>query len=128
MSTLALPVAHTGAQVGPAARDVSLFALYRLRAAYLIMAGGLGVFIWPSVIHHGWLVVRSQFLPRWLGYWLLLDGLAWVFLSVTWFLAPDYTDSLFRYFQPLFMAELAAMLWLLIMGAKEQPLVTTATA
>jgi hypothetical protein len=75
----------------------------------------------------GWLVVRSRFLPRWLGYWVLLDGIAWVVVGMTWFLAPDYTDALFRYFQPLFFAELAAMLWLLIMGAKEQPLVAAAT-
>lgn len=67
----------------------------------------------------GSLVVNSRFLPRWLGYWLLLDGIAWVVLSVTWFLAPDSTDALFRYFQPAFLAELAAMLWLLIAGAKE---------
>lgn len=75
----------------------------------------------------GWLVVRSRFLPRWLGYWLLLDGIAWIVLGMTWFLAPDYAGALFRYFQPLFLAELAAMLWLLIMGAKEQPLVAAAT-
>ncbi len=48
-------------------------------------------------------------------------------VGMTWFLAPDYTDALFRYFQPLFFAELAAMLWLLIMGAKEQPLAAAAT-
>lgn len=75
----------------------------------------------------GWLVVRSRFLPRWLGYWLLLDGVAWVALSVSWFLAPNHTDALFKYLQPLFMAELAAMLWLLIVGAKEQPLAAAAT-
>ena len=75
----------------------------------------------------GWLVVRSRFLPRWLGYWLLLDGIAWAVMSITWFLAPDYSDALFRYFQPAFFAELAAMLWLLIMGAKELPLPTPAT-
>jgi hypothetical protein len=68
----------------------------------------------------GWLVVRSRFLPRWLGYWLLLDGIAWVVVGITWFLAPDYSGALFRYFQPVFLAELAAVLWLLIMGAKEQ--------
>jgi hypothetical protein len=44
-----------------------------------------------------------------------------------WFLAPDHSDSLFVYFQPVFMAELAAMLWLLIVGAKEQPLARAAT-
>ena len=75
----------------------------------------------------GWLVVRSRFLPRWLGYWLLIDGIAWVVVGVTWFLAPDSTDALFRYFQPVFLDELAAMLWLLIVGAKEQPGVAVAT-
>jgi hypothetical protein len=68
----------------------------------------------------GSLVVRSRFLPRWLGYWLLVDGVAWVILGITWFLAPDSTDTLFRYFQPVFFAEIVAMLWLLIVGAKEQ--------
>ncbi len=75
----------------------------------------------------GWLVVRSRFLPHWLGYWLLLDGIAWVVVGVAWIFAPDSTDVLFRYLQPDFLAELAAMLWLLIVGAKEQPAVTTAT-
>jgi hypothetical protein len=75
----------------------------------------------------GWLVVRSRFLPRWLGYWLLLDGIAWIVVGITWFLAPDYADALFRYFQPVFLAELVAMIWLLIMGAKELPLVAAAT-
>jgi len=40
---------------------------------------------------------------------------------MTWFLALDYSDALFRYFQPVFMAEFATMLCLLIMGAKEHP-------
>jgi hypothetical protein len=31
---------------------VSLFRLYTLRVAYLIMSAGLGAFIWPNVIHH----------------------------------------------------------------------------
>jgi hypothetical protein len=48
-------------------------------------------------------------------------------VSVAWFLAPDYTDALFRYLQPLFLAELAAMLWLLIMGAKERQVIAGAT-
>ena len=70
----------------------------------------------------GWLVIRSRLLPRWLGYWLLLDGAAWVIVGVTWFLAPDYTGALFRYFQPVFLAELVTMLWLLILGAREEAL------
>ncbi len=56
----------------------------------------------------------------------LLDGVAWVVVGITWFLAPDYSDALFRYLQPVFLAELAAMLWLLIVGAKEPPHVAAA--
>jgi hypothetical protein len=41
-------------------------------------------------------------------------------MGITWFLAPDAADILFRYLQPVFLAELVAMLWLLIVGAKEK--------
>ena len=52
MSTGAVPMAQTDVPSRPAAGEVSLFRLYTLRVAYLIMAGGLGLFIWPSVIRH----------------------------------------------------------------------------
>jgi hypothetical protein len=42
----------TANQLGPAGTELSLFRLYTLRVAYLIMAVGLGVFVWPSVIRH----------------------------------------------------------------------------
>lgn len=32
--------------------EISLLRLYTLRLAYFILAGGLGAFYWPSVIHH----------------------------------------------------------------------------
>lgn len=32
--------------------EVSLFRLYTLRVLYLVMTVGLGVYIWPVVIHH----------------------------------------------------------------------------
>lgn len=108
--------AHTREAVG--------MLLVRMRG----QAYGINEMFWGLwLLPFGWLVVRSTFLPRWLGYWLLLDGTAWVVLSVTWFLAPTNADALFRYFQPVFMAEIAAMLWLLIVGAKEQRLVAAAT-
>jgi hypothetical protein len=49
-------------------------------------------------------------------------------LAVTGFLAPAYNDILFRVFQPAFLAELAIMLWLLIVGAKENALAADAGA
>jgi hypothetical protein len=32
--------------------EVALWRLYTLRLCYLILAGGLGTFVWPIVIHH----------------------------------------------------------------------------
>jgi uncharacterized protein DUF4386 len=108
--------AHTREAVG--------MLLVRMRG----QAYGINEMFWGLwLLPFGWIVVRSRLLPRWLGYWLLLDSVAWVVMSVTWFLAPNVTDALFRYFQPMFMAEVAAMLWLLIVGAKEQPLAAAAT-
>lgn len=52
MSTVAGPMSHTAVCCRPAAGEVSLFRLYTLRVAYFIMAGGLGVFVWPSVLRH----------------------------------------------------------------------------
>ena len=83
-------------------------------------ANGINQMFWGLwLLPFGWLVVRSRFLPRWLGYWLLLDGVAWVMVSATWFFSAESANAMFRYFQPVFFAEIAAMLWLLIMGARE---------
>lgn len=50
MNTVAVSIQQNDAS--RRAEELSLFRLYTLRVAYLIMAGGLGVFIWPSVIRH----------------------------------------------------------------------------
>jgi len=34
------------------APEFSLVRLYALRAAYFIMAAGIGIFMWPTVLHH----------------------------------------------------------------------------
>jgi hypothetical protein len=52
MNASAIPIGQSETSSRPAASEVSLFRLYTLRVAYLIMAAGLGVFIWPSVIRH----------------------------------------------------------------------------
>jgi hypothetical protein len=72
------------------------------------------------------LVYRSRFLPSFLGVWLALGGLAYVVLSLTSLLAPQYQDRVFTFSQPAFFGELAFMLWLLIKGAKVRPLTAVA--
>jgi hypothetical protein len=81
---------------------------------------GLGFF--PLAL----LVYRSRFLPRFLGVWLAVDGLAYVILSLTSVLLPQYQGKVFTYGQPAFFGEVAFMLWLVIKGARPQPLDATA--
>ena len=70
----------------------------------------------------GLLVYRSRFLPRFLGVWLMVACFAWLAFSVTGLLLPGHEDRLFTIIQPFTFGEVATMLWLAIMGAKEQRL------
>ena len=72
-----------------------------------------GLWLFPLAL----LVYRSRFLPRFLGVWLALAGLAWVILSLTGILWPQYQDNVNTYSQPAFIGEIVFMLWLLIRGA-----------
>jgi hypothetical protein len=67
------------------------------------------------------LVYRSRFLPRFLGVWLVINGLAYVILSFTGLLLPQYQDKVFLISQPALFGEVALMLWLLIKGAGATP-------
>ncbi len=77
-----------------------------------------GMWLFPLAI----LVYRSRFLPRFLGVWLVINGFAYVILSFTGVLLPQYQNKVFIFSQPALFAELALMLWLVIKGAKPQPL------
>jgi hypothetical protein len=81
-----------------------------------------GLWLFPL----GLLVYRSRFLPRFLGVWLALAGFAWVILSLTGILLPEYADKVDTYSQPAVIGEIAFMLWLAIRGAKP-PAVDAAT-
>ena len=63
---------------------------------------------------------KSRFLPRFLGIWLAVAGFAWVILSLTSILLPQYQDKVNRYGQSAFIGEIVFMFWLLILGAKPQ--------
>ena len=69
-----------------------------------------GLWLFPLAV----LVYRSRFL----GVWLALAGLAWVILSLTGVLLPQYADKVDTYLQPAILGEVAFMLWLVIKGAK----------
>ena len=71
-----------------------------------------GIWLLPLAL----LVYRSRFVPRFLGVWLAIGGFAYVILSLTGELLPEYQQKVFTYSQPAFLSELAFMLWLVIKG------------
>jgi hypothetical protein len=73
-----------------------------------------GMWLFPL----GILTYRSRFLPRFLGVWLIINGFAYVLLSLTGELLPQYQNTAFLLSQPALFAEIALMLWLLIKGAQ----------
>ncbi len=83
-----------------------------------------GLWLFPF----GVLVFRSGFLPRILGVWLIVNGFAYVALSLTDLLASQYGQMAFRIALPTLFGEIAIMLWLLIKGAKPQPLAAAASS
>jgi len=76
----------------------------------------------------GILVYRSRFLPRFLGIWLVINGVAYVIMSFTGFLLPQYEEKLFAFSQPALFGEIALMLWLVIKGAPSRGQVASGTA
>jgi hypothetical protein len=72
-----------------------------------------GLWLFPF----GLLAIKSRFIPRFLGYWLLLDGVAYLAFSVIGILAPEYRNTAFLIGQPAFVAEIAVALYLVIWGA-----------
>lgn len=51
-SVVQSPIASSDLKAGASNSEVPLWRLYTLRLSYLILAGGIGTFFWPSVIHH----------------------------------------------------------------------------
>jgi len=79
----------------------------------------------PWLFHLGVLIYRSRFLPRILGVLLIAAGFGYLAECVTPLLLPSYANVVDRFAGiPLTLGEPALILWLLIMGAKDQPLET----
>jgi len=66
----------------------------------------------------GMLVIRSNFIPRVLGFLLMVAGTAYLFDSIVKLVLTRYTALVSELAWPLQACELAIVLWLLIVGAK----------
>jgi hypothetical protein len=94
-------------------RDALAMLFLRLHGQEIVGAEILwGLWLFPLAI----LVIRSRFLPRFLGYWLILNGFAYLALSFTGLLLPQYENMVSNFAFPAQLGELAFMLWLVIKG------------
>jgi hypothetical protein len=83
------------------------------------LAGFVFAGLW--LLPFGLLVYRSRFLPRLLGIWLMLECFAWLALVFVGVMRPELQSKCFTMIQPLTFAEVATMLWLVIIGARQKP-------
>jgi len=82
-----------------------------------------GLWLFPF----GVLVMKSGFIPRFMGVLLILGCFTYIIVSLTWLLLPDYLSAVNQFATlPEAAAELPILLWLLIKGPKLQPLAATA--
>jgi hypothetical protein len=79
-----------------------------------------GLWLFPL----GSLVYRSGFLPRTLGVWLIINGVAYVALSMIGILIPEYVDIAYKFAFPALLGEMAFMLWLVVMGARPRAVIS----
>jgi hypothetical protein len=77
-----------------------------------------GLWLFPF----GILIIRSGFIPRLLGYLLFIAAFGHLANSLTSLVLPSYRHLVDQFADILQIAELPTILWLLIMGAKDQPL------
>ena len=83
-----------------------------------------GLWLFPF----GLLAYKSRFLPRILGVWLMINCFAYLVDSVTSLFWPQYSATVASWLFPVMFGELAMMLWLIIMGAKERHPLAAAAA
>jgi len=97
--------------------DTLAYLFFRLHGQGLVVAQIFwGLWLFPF----GVLVIRSGFIPRFLGYLLFIAGVGYIANSFAALLLPAQRDLVARFADILQMAELPIIFWLLIWGAKDQ--------
>jgi Domain of unknown function (DUF4386) len=98
--------------------DTLAYLFFRLHGQGLIVSQIFwGLWLFPF----GVLVIRSGFIPRFLGYLLFIAGVGYIANSFAALLLPTHRLVVARFADILQMAELPIIFWLLIWGAKDQP-------
>jgi hypothetical protein len=95
-------------------------------ALLLLRMRGMGVLVaqvfWGLwLLPFGVLVIKSRFIPKLLGGWLIVNGVAYVAMSFTAILLPRYAAAVNRYTFVALFGELWIMLWFVIKGVRIDP-------
>jgi hypothetical protein len=100
-------------------RETLAMLCVRLNSKSAVLSEFLwGVWLFPLAV----LVYRSGFLPRFLGVWLFINGVAYVAMSFLGLFTPEYSDAIFKFAFPAMLGELALTAWLLFVGFRSKPL------
>src|SRR5436309_9805627 len=95
-------------------RDALAMLFLRLHQHEVVAAEILwGLWLFPLAI----LVYRSRFLPRFLGVWLIINGLAYLTMSFAGLLLPQYEDRVSDIAFPALLREMILMLCHVLEGA-----------
>jgi hypothetical protein len=97
--------------------DALAYAFLRLRS----LGTGVAMAFWGLwLFPFGRLVVRSGFLPRWLGHLLLVNGAAYVALAIVRLVLPAHQGLAGQVLAPFYAAgEVAIIVYLVVWGARE---------
>ena len=83
---------------------------YELMATFVFA----GLWLFPF----GYLIIKSKFLPRLLGIWLIINGFAYLAIAFSEIVLPQYSDAVATIASPVLFGEIVVMLWLLILGVR----------
>jgi len=99
-------------------RDALAYLCIRLHSqGYLVAQIFWGLWLFPF----GTCVMRSGFIPRFLGILLWIAGPGYIAGSISQLVFPQYAHEVGQVARILTLAELPIIFWLLIWGAKPQP-------
>jgi len=100
------------------------YLFFRLHGQALVVAQIFwGLWLFPF----GTLVIRSRFIPRFLGFLLFIAAFGYLIGSFTVLVLPTYKQLGSQTAMILELAELPIIFWLLIWGAKVKPIPATAS-
>lgn len=98
-------------------REALAYTFFRART----LGGQIATVFWGLWLFPlGALVLRSGFIPRWLGWLLLVGGVSYLGLSIIAITLPSYTRVALPVLMPFFLVgELSTIVWLLVKGVRD---------